>query len=472
MTSDDSAYTDRFTAAVGASLLSCGIDIKKIGCEHKSIGVAVSGGADSTALLVSLAELCRQNNVFLHVITVNHNIRPEAETAGDAVFVQRLCEILTGEGYFVDCTITEIPRGKVEQTEKERKAGIEEAARFLRYEAFVAFAEKLNVCCICLAHNRNDQLETLLMRFLQGSGGEAVSGIRQTRGIFVRPLLGVFRKDIEKYLKLLHVSWRTDATNSDTRYLRNRIRCHLIPMLNELYPGWQFAVLSGARKAADAEEVVNSLASRCTWDIAKNSERKTAGVSMALVDFSRELHGVRVHLLYDAFTLCGIQNRIPYSFVENAADGKSGNVAGVSVLYTEKKVFVKKTEKRATDFGFSIIIESAGVYEIPAGTMTVVPSSDNSCRYILSIETKRDTILQMDGFLLPLCVRSREYGDTIEAADGSYRTVADILASWKVASEQRDMIPIIQDLSSPLQKIIVLWGSICGYDDWIVKKKD
>ena len=98
----------------------------------KRIAAGVSGGADSVSLLVSLCNIFSPLGVILHVITVNHNIRPENETCGDADFVVSLCSKLQEEGKLVECSVKEISRGNVEQLAGERKSGIEDAARFLR----------------------------------------------------------------------------------------------------------------------------------------------------------------------------------------------------------------------------------------------------------------------------------------------------------------------------------------------------
>ena len=89
-----------------------------------------------------------------------------------------------------------------------------------------------NVSCVCLAHNLNDNIETVLMRFLQGSSFEGLSGIKFVREKFVRPLLNISRLDIENYLKLQNIKWQTDKTNYDNKYLRNKIRLDLIPFLD------------------------------------------------------------------------------------------------------------------------------------------------------------------------------------------------------------------------------------------------
>ena len=180
-----------FEQQVLKGLQTCKINLNQVASDGGSLGVAVSGGADSVSLLVSLCNLCKPCSVPLKVITVNHYIRQESETCGDVEYVKQLCQSLKDQCYDVSLTITELKKGQVASFADEKSIGIEAAARELRYEAFEKFIEQNNLTCLCLAHNKNDQLETLLMRFLQGAGTDSAAGIPQVRGKYIRPLLDI-----------------------------------------------------------------------------------------------------------------------------------------------------------------------------------------------------------------------------------------------------------------------------------------
>lgn len=226
----------------------CNVEISS--CNR--IGVAVSGGADSVSLLLSLVEIFGKEKIF--VITVNHNIREESETKGDADFVLKLCEKI---GVF--CLLFEIEKGRVFEIAKNRQGGVEDSARFLRYEAFNSFIERYDLDFLCLAHNQNDQLETAIMRFLQGSGCDGGGGISFRREKFVRPLLDISRFEIESFLNEKNQTWRTDSTNFDTDYLRNKIRNVLIPQIDENFVGWRKSVLNGVEKNKDDEKTLSNI---------------------------------------------------------------------------------------------------------------------------------------------------------------------------------------------------------------------
>ena len=126
--------------------------------------VAVSGGADSMVLLHLLNSLSTELEFNVFAITINHNIREEKESLADVLVVKDFCTKLK-----INLKIFEYEKGFIENLKNQRKNGIEEAARFCRYKAFSEYASEINADCICLAHNRNDNLETIFQRFLQGS---------------------------------------------------------------------------------------------------------------------------------------------------------------------------------------------------------------------------------------------------------------------------------------------------------------
>ena len=437
-----------------------------------SLGAAVSGGADSVAMFVSLARIAREKNIALHVITVNHNIRDEKESEGDALYVQSLCADFLKEGFPVDCTCKTFLPGEVFGEAEKRRKGLEEAARHLRYKAFEEFAREKKTAFIALAHTEDDQLETLLMRFFEGGGADGAGGIKKTRGMFIRPLLGISRREIERFLTLERIPWRVDGTNGDTSYFRNKIRCRLVPVLDALIPGWKSAVLTGAKKARDDHEALTILADSFPWS--ENGD----GMRMPLSVFSSAPRAIQRRLLYRAFNKIGIEVRVPYRFVEricNAAASSgvfSEEASGISVEIERESISVKKAQKDATDTGFSAIIRKTGAYEMPFGLLCVEQKDDacgRSARKRAAVfckgESGESSVLCVS---LPFCIRSRQAGDSVTTASGGEKSVSDILADWKVFPRDRERIPIVQELATAEQKIVCIWGSVFGMRDWIV----
>ncbi|MDR3311717.1 MAG: tRNA lysidine(34) synthetase TilS [Spirochaetaceae bacterium] len=284
--------------------------------------LAVSGGADSVALLASCAALRdrRHPAESLAVATVDHGIRPDGAGAADAAFVAVLCASLPR----VECRVMTLGNGAVQDCAARRGRGIEDAARHLRYQALEEAARELGCPVVCLAHTRNDVLETILFRFLQGS--EDAGGIPRRRtftdghGVFVRPLLGTSRAEVEAYLTARRIFWRTDVTNADGAYLRNRVRRDLIPKLDALFPGWDRAALSGAEKGADNAAVIGALADSLTWvRIGDGAACVQAKAFFALP------RAVRRELIYRALALIDTHARFPYTLISRFIVGGEGN---------------------------------------------------------------------------------------------------------------------------------------------------
>jgi tRNA(Ile)-lysidine synthase len=181
------------------------------------IAVAVSGGVDSTALLLLLAEL-RTDNFDLLAAHVNHHLRG-AESDGDEAFVRDLCARLEIPLHVADGTLDEA---------RVRERGIEAAAREVRYARLTEIREAAGARYVATAHQKNDQAETVLMRLLTGSGIAGLRGIHPRRDDgFLRPLLGITKAALETFLGEQHVVPRIDRSNADPRFLRNRVRALL-----------------------------------------------------------------------------------------------------------------------------------------------------------------------------------------------------------------------------------------------------
>lgn len=203
--------------------------------------VAVSGGADSVALLRALHSRRGDLGIVLSVVHVEHGLRGDAAKA-DAQFVAELAEKL--------CLPCETVSVDTPKRAAEHKETIEEAARNLRYQVFRELLEVGKTDKIATAHTLDDQAETVLMKLLRGAWTEGLSGIhpalrlrdRSLLGVArdnfdcVRPLLGVRRSEIESYLRVLDQPWREDETNRSVAYTRNRVRHELLPQLRDYNP--------------------------------------------------------------------------------------------------------------------------------------------------------------------------------------------------------------------------------------------
>jgi tRNA(Ile)-lysidine synthase len=190
------------------------------------VGVAVSGGADSVALLRLLLELREQLGIVLSVIHFNHKLRGKASDA-DEKFVAKLAK-QHSLPFFVE-------RENVGAKAKQQRANLEETGRRSRYAFFERLVVKGHVDRVAVAHTADDQAETVLSHILRGTGIAGLAGIHPETGIVFRPLLKFRRADLRSYLRPLKQPWREDATNRDTTRTRARIRHKLLPVLEKQF---------------------------------------------------------------------------------------------------------------------------------------------------------------------------------------------------------------------------------------------
>jgi tRNA(Ile)-lysidine synthase len=187
--------------------------------------VAVSGGPDSICLLYILNELKEELGITLVGAHINHCLRG-AESDKDEEYTKKTCESLNIDFYSKSIDIHKIS--------EEKNISCEMAGREVRYEFFQELMIRLNANKIALAHNANDQAETILMRIMRGTGIEGMIGIKPVRDkIYVRPILHLSRKEIEKYCELNNIKPRIDKSNLENIYARNKVRLELIPYIQD-----------------------------------------------------------------------------------------------------------------------------------------------------------------------------------------------------------------------------------------------
>jgi tRNA(Ile)-lysidine synthase len=214
--------------------------------------LAVSGGADSMALLHGAAELVRASRCAwrLSVAHLDHGLRDDS--ADDATFVADAARDLDLR--------SDVRRTDVAALATERGISLEEAGREARY-AFLADLAERDDALVATAHTLDDASETVLINLVRGSGLAGARGIPARRGRVVRPLLGERRATLRGLLDAAGLPYHDDPTNADPAYLRNRVRAELLPLMESLRPGAVEGIARFARLAADDDDLIDALAS-------------------------------------------------------------------------------------------------------------------------------------------------------------------------------------------------------------------
>lgn len=191
---------------------------------HTPIVVAVSGGSDSVALLHILSAFFPE--IQRIAVYIDHGLRPE-ETPAERKLVSKLAAKCSAT--FL-CVVVD-----VKQEQRKTHSSLEEAARNLRYSALETIRNKYNGQCIAVGHTADDQAEEVLLRLIRGSGSAGLGGMAIKNKNIIRPLLQESKETLRSYLKENNITFCEDSSNTDTRFLRNKVRQHLLPVLEQDY---------------------------------------------------------------------------------------------------------------------------------------------------------------------------------------------------------------------------------------------
>jgi tRNA(Ile)-lysidine synthase len=347
-----------FESAVAAALRNCPPGTVYL--------AAVSGGADSTAMLAALAA----SRFPVRCLHVEHGIRGAEESRGDADFVRSLCE-----GFGFPCTVVSIAPGKIAGTARRRNSGIEAAARFYRRRALFREGRRIEAetgapVRILTAHTRDDALETALMRILRGAGPAGLAAMPPNRGRILRPLLSLDRAGVLRYLQDRNLSWREDSTNADTRFLRNRIRHSLVPLLRENFPQWRTGLAAFAEtQSLAAAYIAGEARRRVLWAHEGGflcTGAETFFAQSAIIREEALFLGIGIYLK----SLGRKNNSIRRASIRRFCAGlvKAADLGVLRVRRAGDKVIIAPQKSGPRETGFSLLIPAEGVYTLRAAS--------------------------------------------------------------------------------------------------------
>lgn len=407
------------------------------GGEHVLIGV--SGGADSTALLVCLHRLSSEFHLNLTVAHLNHKIRG-IEADADEDFVRQMS---AGMGLsFISEAVD------IERLAKEQKQNLEEFARQVRYDFLSRAAKQSGAEMIAVGHNLDDQAETALFRLIRGSGIEGLSAIPPIAGNIIRPLLECSRASILTYLVRGNISFREDSSNEDFRYTRNRIRHELLPYLENNFNPKIIATL--AREAQTARETWSYIQSQAVEAFRELHSKTEHGISID-IDKLNKLHpALRNQVLRQALRECmgslrGIASAHIEGLVSLCGKDQSGSriqlpLGCTAVRQFDELVLLRNPVPPGRFFRYELTIPGQCV--VAEAGMTF-GSAKGSAPDIVNMKNERFTRAFLDLSVLPpsITIRSRIPGDRYGGT--GHRKVKKMLIEGRIPMAQRPFLPMI-----------------------------
>ena len=366
---------------------------------------AVSGGADSMALLMGLYLIKEKLGITLEAAHFNHCLRG-SESDEDETFVREFCK---GLDLPFHCG-----RGLV----LSGKKGLEAAAREARYEYLLSLGGKL-----ATAHTADDNAETVLMHLLRGTGLKGLGGIAPVRGTIIRPMLGITREQLLLFLNEYHIEYRTDSSNLGDDFLRNRLRHHVVPVLSKENPRFVENVSATAMRLRLDEDALQNMASTPDPLLVTELRQKPAAIRYRILERYLKEHGVKEpeaeHLeLADALLF------------SNRPSAKATLPGGI-LLYRQYDRFLCGRFKEA-----------------PQEQYLLFPGFVEFGEYQIECKPANELINRPDCFTVfiqgKLKVRSRLSGDEIRLSGGT-KSLKKLYIDRKVPADERPLIPVLVD---------------------------
>jgi tRNA(Ile)-lysidine synthetase, N-terminal domain/tRNA(Ile)-lysidine synthetase, C-terminal domain len=277
--------------------------------QSDKIILAISGGIDSVCMLDLFLRIKSKFNLEIIVAHLNHNLRSN-ESDMDEIFVKNLCQSKN--------IIFESRKISVKDFALKNKITLEEAGRICRYNFFYELQKKYNANKISIAHNKNDNAETILMNIIRGCG--ALCGIKPVNGKIIRPLINITRDEIESYCAKNSLEFRIDSSNLNCEFTRNKIRNLIMPTLLEINPNLLETLVRSSKIICEESEYLNELAQK----IINKFEDKNKIPIEKIDSLSKVLQSKIIHIIIKKIEPCDISSWHINSVLElkNKQNGK------------------------------------------------------------------------------------------------------------------------------------------------------
>ncbi len=413
----------------------------------EGVVVGVSGGPDSVCLLHVLYTLREKLNIKLYAVHINHMLRGK-ESEGDEKYVKELCEKLGIPAYFFSVDVKDIASRK--------GISLEEAGREARYGTFEKVAGDVGASKVAVAHNKNDQAETILLNIIRGSGLDGLKGMEYKRGNIIRPLLDVRREEIEEYCRQHSLNPRIDSTNLLSIYTRNKIRLDLIPSINNMFDidiqdnlSRMSALL---RDDLDyIEENAVHLYNKCLIDENKDSITINAAIFQKYhIAIRRRI--VRSIIKKLTGSLKGIESVHVEQVLQLCENGRTGaeiHLPGrLKALKSYDHLIICTVTDSAAVQPFCRSIKIPGVTLVPeigAGIKAVLEKKSSGVeQYVNMRYNSMEQYFDYDKLIMGINIRNRRDGDVFKPyKSNGTKKLKEYFIDNKIPRHERDSIPLI-----------------------------
>ena len=381
--------------------------------------VALSGGADSVALLLLLHE----HGFRVHAA---HCLRGE-ESQRDESFVRQLCKNLAIPLHIKDFD--------THQYAADHKISIEMAAREQRYTYFETLRKELSAQSIAVAHHQDDNVETLLLNLIRGTGLRGLTGIQPRNGYILRPLLCVSREDIEQYLLQLHQPYVTDSTNLEADVQRNKVRLQLLPLLKTLNPAVSDNIQQTACHLTEAQKVLDAI----NVDLARHNILELSLLTK---------YGSSEYLVFEWLKNYGFNGTQAQQILTAETGRVFSSSMGYDLLRDRDRLIVEPSLKPLK----ALRIPEEGTYVMEDGTRITLKETIVGSDFLPSKEPHRAT-LDADKVAFPLTVRRVEPGDSMQPFGMQGRKLlSDLMTDLKMTLFEKRRQLVVVDAEG-----IVVW---------------
>jgi tRNA(Ile)-lysidine synthase len=429
------------------------------------VGVAVSGGPDSVALLNALIVIAPEYGLELSILHLNHGIRGKASDS-DETFVR---EEAKSKGLPFRAKTVSVP-----DIMKKKKGSLEEVSREERYRFFEEILQVDNLDKIAVGHNLDDQAETVIIKFLRGSGMEGLRGMLPVRdGIYIRPLIDVARSEIDSFLKKEGIGFVRDESNESVQFLRNRIRNELIPELRDNYNN---ALVDTINRTATILRIEDDFIQKTVegiladWGISRDGNEVRIEIKKLAALHEALRQRIIKELLEDKTSS---QKGIGYRHVRAVMDLAEGeNASGVLSLPCNvvicreyDTIIISRNEGLRYSSGLKDRERQVFEGEKPEGfshqvnipSRIAVPDAGMSFRFEfvgsdeIDVKLKNTVFIDYNKIVPPLYIRNLREGDRIQpfGMEGT-KKLSDIFIDKKIPKGKRKHIPLVADGKSVL----------------------